>query len=73
MVHVPLIARMLDRAIEVQPAEVPHETTVITAGFARDPSHFPLQGPDRRLPGIGPERKRPADGISGAGFRGGAV
>jgi hypothetical protein len=72
-VNVGLIGRMLERATEDQPAAPPPEATVVTARFARDPSHFALGGPDRRASGAGPEPNRPADGASGAGFPGGAA
>lgn len=39
-VHVPLIARMIERGTERQPAIARPDTTVVTARFARDPSHF---------------------------------
>lgn len=39
-IHVPLIARMLERATENRPESPPAEATVGSGRFARDPSHF---------------------------------
>jgi hypothetical protein len=39
-VHVPLIARMLERGTEDRSQSPAAEATVVTGRFARDPSHF---------------------------------
>ncbi|MGI8516106.1 MAG: IS21 family transposase [Acidimicrobiia bacterium] len=39
-IHVPLIARMLERGTEDRSQSPPAEATVVTGRFARDPSHF---------------------------------
>jgi hypothetical protein len=72
-VHVPLIGRMLERATEERTDDPPPETNVASGRFARDPAHFALRNADRRATGVTPEPKRPADGLSEDGFRGGAA
>lgn len=72
-IHVPLIGRMLERGTEEHTADPPPETKVVAGRFARDLSHFALSGSDRRASGFGPDAKRPADGLSEDGFRGGAA
>lgn len=72
-VHVPLIGRMLERGTETRSEDPPPETNVVTARFARDPSHFAIEGSDRRAFGIEPDAKRATDGLSEDGFRGGAA
>jgi len=65
-IHVPLIGRMLERGTENrQPAEPAEPTTVATARFARDPSHFAVAVPRQGTFDIGPD-SAPGDGAAPA-------
>ncbi|MGH8937229.1 MAG: IS21 family transposase [Acidimicrobiia bacterium] len=68
-VHVPLIARMLERGIESRGEVPPPEARAgRSARFARHPSHFALRNGDRRASVIGPHPKQGTEGIAEAGF-----
>ena len=74
-IHVPLIGRMLERGTEhhQEKAATPAAATVVTARFARDPSHFAVEHPERRASGFGGDRKRTAHDVPQAGSRGDAA
>jgi len=44
-ISVPLIGRMIERATENLPIQAPLPGIMVAARFARDPSHFAVQGP----------------------------
>lgn len=46
-IHVPLIARMLERSTEDRSENPPAEAKVVSARFARDPSHFATEASKR--------------------------
>lgn len=69
-VHVPLIARMLERGTETR-QEVPvPEPRLVSARFARDPSHFATQTSKPRPPDTDPPVDIAAEAISEARIRG---
>jgi len=67
-VSVGLIGRMLERGTEHTTIQPSLPGTVIAGRFARDADHFALKQPDRPHPGIDPNRSKPADGATAAGF-----
>jgi transposase len=67
-VNVGLIGRMLERGTENTTTQPALAGTVVAGRFARDAEHFALKQPDRPHPGIDPDRSRPAERSTAAGF-----
>ena len=76
-ISVPLIGRMIERATENLPIQAPLPGIMVAARFARDPSHFAVQGPkappspiDPPPPeGSGANTEDASDAISAGGAR----